>query len=298
MDLTNQRTRRRAIAFAAVAAVAAGGVTLSQNAGATAGLAVTPAAASFTTLDVGAQATASAQTLIVGTAASLAAFTVTYGGVTSANIAANANAAAVQSALNAMSTISAAGGVTVTINQPLMNSADAEVATITFNVGGLRTAITENSAQLTVGGSLGGGLAAALANATFATRVTTTTPSNAALVFDTYTAPASGALTPTPTLLYKDQATATSTGPTTGWVPLVATGTGANVTNGSNNVFLTANVPGTYTFHFANDNGTPNATGDDIVSDTMTMTVLDVEGVAPTTTGDDWLPALSVAATP
>ena len=53
---------------------------------------------------------------------------------------------------------------------------------------------------------------------------------------------------------------------------------------------------GTYTFHFSDDNNSVG-TGDDIVSPTVTMMVLDAENATSGAASDDWSPAVTASPT-
>lgn len=74
-------------------------------------------------------------------AASSGTFTLSYGGNTTAAIAYNADGAAIQTALNALASITAAGGVVVT-------RATTGAFRIVFNTAGTRTAITADAAAI------------------------------------------------------------------------------------------------------------------------------------------------------
>lgn len=74
-------------------------------------------------------------------AASSGTFTLSYGGDTTAAIAYNADGAAIQTALNALASITAAGGVVVT-------RAATGAFRIVFNAAGARTAITADAAAI------------------------------------------------------------------------------------------------------------------------------------------------------
>lgn len=93
--------------------------------------------------------TAEVQTLTKAGTISGGTFTLTFGGETTAAIAHDANAAAVAAALNALSTVFDAGGVTVT-GGPFTGSTPF---TVTFGDGGNRAALTATTTELTGAGA-------------------------------------------------------------------------------------------------------------------------------------------------
>lgn len=159
-----------------------------------------------------------------------------------------------------------------------------------------------------------------LSNATFATRVTSTV-SALNLQFETYTAP-TGVTTSNPFLYYSEATTGGTAGPTAvadgvdggslpddgPWrqldadnvtPPMVTLAGSSSVA--TKDVFFAADVPGTYKFHFT-DPGVQAGTDDDMVSPTITMTVLDAQGATAaggTTSAatDDWAPTISNSVT-
>lgn len=306
MSSMNKRAKRITAACASAAVVTAGGVALGVTAGATGSLSLANAT-SFTTLDVGAgtsAAVASVQTLQASVAMTSGGDSValTYGANSTTTLTAASTAAQIQTALNALASVTAAGGVTVTRTAGSDLTSTTTTYRITFNNTGVRTAISVVPATGTVAvnsttggntvGAAGGNIAQALANTAFAAKVTTA-GSTAHVVFDSYTAPSSGTPAGTPTLLVNKDVIANAIAPTTGWEGVTATNTSAlAAASVANNVFVTANLPGMYKFRLVDDSGTPAATTDDVASDTMTMTVLDAEQ-ATATTGDDWNPTVS-----
>lgn len=146
-----------------------------------------------------------------------------------------------------------------------------------------------------------------LSNVAFATRVTSTPTGPLKLVLDT--APTTSAL-----LFYGQTLPSVATGPapistdtagggngtpdTGSWLALKTLTPGTTDTSGAltatSNTYLTANVPGTYTFHYVDDMGTVDSS-DDATSSTFTLTVKDVEANTVATT-DDWAPVVSVPA--
>jgi hypothetical protein len=312
MNLKDKRTRRIAAACASAAVVTAGGVTVGASiAGATGTLSMTTGSA-FTTLDLGTAAiSASVHTLKATTGLAAGdSFTLSYGGSTTASLAGTATTTQVQTALNNLATITAAGGVSVTQGAGTLLDTTNDTYLITFNVSGARTAITATNTggntgavavtETTVGGTAGS-LPAGLANATFGTNITTSLVGHLSLVLDSYTAPSGVTVTGTPTLLYARQTSGAATGPTGAWTALSAPGTSAaksanlNTTVGAvdtDDTFVTANKPGIYTFHFTDDANTAG-TDNDANSQTVTMTVLDAEGVTAATS-DDWAPVVGV----
>jgi hypothetical protein len=309
MNLKDKRTRRICAASASAAVIVAGGVTVGATvASATTGLALSTGT-SFSTLDLGAAAatatTASQQTLQASVAmgAGTDTVTLTYGGNSTVGLTAASTAANIQTALNALASITAAGGVTVTRTAGTDLTSTTTTYQIVFNTGGARTAITAASSTGTLavnsstgGNTLGttaGNLAQSLANAVFATKVTTASMAHLHVVLDSYTPPAAGTPGPTPALFVNQQDIANPIAPSTGWESVAVAGTSTLTSSSvSKNVLVTGNVPGAFTFHLVDDQGTPLATSDDVSSDPITMSVLDVEGVTATT-ADDWKPTVS-----
>jgi hypothetical protein len=157
-------------------------------------------------------------------------------------------------------------------------------------------------------------LVQALSNAAYGVRVTTTLTNSLKLQVESYTAPSPSSTAANPFLYYAEKTPGAATGPapiatdTAGggngtpddgpWIQLDAdnaTPPSATLTGSSSvatkDVFLVADVPGTYKFHFV-DPGVNIGTDDDLQSDTITMTVKDASANTAETT-DDWLPAVS-----
>ena len=136
--------------------------------------------------------------------------------------------------------------------------------------------------------------------------MTSTPVGKLTLSFDSYTAPTGVTPTVTPALFYNhSQASNTNAGggPQNTWVALFtpASATAVSTTLATsaadaNDTFLTANLPGTYKFHFVDDSNTAG-TDDDAVSPTVTMTVLDAEA-ATAATSDDWSPTVACPSPP
>lgn len=325
MNFKDKRTKRICAASASAAVIVAGGVVVASFASATGSLALTTGN-TVTALDLGKQLTGAVQTLKTTAAANTAGtFALTFGSDT-ATIAYNADPASITTALNNLASISNAGKVDVTCRAGAADvHAQNTICDIAFRVPGVRPAITVDNTSLT-GGTMvinagasspvtGGALNTKLADATFATKVTTpiSTSGHLKLTLDSYTAPAGVTVSGTPALFYNDtQASGSATGPTATWTSL-STPTASSATSGAlivasggsptvgagvastQDVFLTGNVPGTYTFHFSDDNNSVG-TGDDALSPTVTMTVLDAEG-ATSAPSDDWAPAVSASPT-
>lgn len=294
MSFTTKRAKRITAACASVAVLTAGGVVAAGMASASGTLTLSTSSP-VTALNLGAQITKRVTTLTAsgGTAG---AWTLSYAGGTAINFNAADTAATVQTALNLDAGIAAAGGVTVTGN-PL--NANTNALTITFKVPGVRDTFvaTPTTNAITVANSTtGGALAAPLANATFGTKISTTPVGVVKLSLDSYTAPTGATVTGVPSLQYQLQGSGSATGPTSGWIGLANAGATGSVsaaisTPATNDVFLAATEPGTYTFHFVDDFGTAG-TGDDAISPTVTLTVRDAYA-ATTETVDDWAPAVS-----
>ena len=300
MNFKDKRTRRITAACAS-AAVVVGGVTVGATlAGAAGSLSLTTGSA-VTALDLGQQVTKRVTTLT--SAGDVGNWTLTYNGGSAHSFTNAATAAAVQAELNTNDPgIVAAGGVTVTGNP--LNAANT--LTITFNVPGVRGAFTKSvtTSSITVTNTTAGGDAvAAIANAAFATHISTAPVGNVTLTLDSFTAPTGVTLTGTPGLQYQVQTsnTANGAGPLSGWSGLANAGgsgsTSTAITSPAlNDVFITASQPGTYTFHFSDDNNSVG-TGDDIVSPTVTMMVLDAENATSGAASDDWSPAVTASPT-
>ena len=149
-----------------------------------------------------------------------------------------------------------------------------------------------------------------LSNASYAVRVANTV-SALKLQIESYTAP-TGVTTANPFLYYAEKATGGSTGP----APTMADGGGAagpddgpwnqldaddatppsatltgNSSTATRDVFLMADVPGTYKFYFV-DPGVSVGTNDDRTTATITMTVKDAYALTADTS-DDWTPTVS-----
>jgi hypothetical protein len=306
MNFKDKRARRICAASASAAVIVAGGVVAASFANASGALALTTGNA-FTTLDL-ATGTVSQQTLQASVAMSTGtdAVTLTYGGNSTAGLTAASTASAIQTALNGLASITSAGGVTVTRTAGTDLTSTTTAYRITFNNPALRTAITVTPATGTVavnsstaGNTLGTdvGMTQALSNATYATKVTGTLAGNLKLTLDTYTAPSGVTVSGTPSLVYAQQTSGAATGPASGWTALSGPGTNS-ATSGNltaaNDTFLSANKPGTYTFHFADDQNTVG-TGDDTVSPTVTMTVLDAQNATSGAVSDDWSPTVTAS---
>lgn len=164
-----------------------------------------------------------------------------------------------------------AGGVLVA------NPANA-VADVTLDPAAPATVNVPN-----VGAAIAGNaLAQPLANATLAVTATTVLAGHD-LQIDLTAAPVGG------TFYFSQQAEA-PTGPATGWTTLTtATSPSATLSGATPTVYVTADVPGTYTFNFVD-------VSDADTSAALTLNVLDVMGNTGAT-GDDWNPAVSAPAT-
>ena len=313
MNLKDKRTRRITAACASAAVVAAGGVTVGASfASATGSLSLTTGS-SFNTLNLGQTLLASKQTLTTGVVLGAGeTFTVTILGQATAALAKDTTSAQLETALNALSNVTAAGGVKVTDGGGGVDfQTSGHQFIVTFNVPGARAAITvadthAGGANVAVAQTVTGSLnlpAAKLGDATFGTKVTSTPVGKLTLSFDSYTAPTGVTPTGTPALFYNhSQASNTNAGggPQNNWVALFtpASATAVSTTLATsaadaNDTFLTANLPGTYKFHFVDDSNTVG-TDDDAVSPTVTMTVLDAEA-ATGATSDDWSPTVAVS---
>jgi hypothetical protein len=162
-------------------------------------------------------------------------------------------------------------------------------------------------AAAVAGTTSGFNLAQPLADAAYATHVSSTGLTTLSLSVDGYTAP-TGVTTGTPYVYLAEKAISptTSAGPTasaaTGpWTRVTAPAVGGTAVTSSltlasgasaNNVFVTVAAPGTYTMHFV-DGGTQVGTDDDSVSPTITLTVKDA-GAYTASTSDDYTPAVTV----
>jgi hypothetical protein len=154
-------------------------------------------------------------------------------------------------------------------------------------------------------------LAQSVSNATYAVRVTNSV-SALRLQFDSYTPP-TGVVVANPFMYYAEQLPGSQTGPapvatdTTPangtpddgpWMqldadnvtPPTATLTG-NSSTPTREVYVAADSPGTYKFHFV-DPGSQGGTDDDTWSPTITLNVRDASAATGATT-DDWQPAVS-----
>jgi Invasin, domain 3 len=214
-------------------------------------------------------------------------------------IAALGVAALCSSGLGLVSSAAAAGALTLTPTTTSVTTLDIAAAKTATDVGTRFNLVQP------------------LSNATFATRVTSTV-SALQLQVESYTAP-TGVTTSNPFLYYAEMTTGGTTGPAPiatdvggavgvpdsgPWIQLDAdnaTPPSATLTGSSSaatkDVFLAADVPGTYKFHFT-DPGVQAGTDDDVVSPTITMTVLDAYGATAaagvtTATSDDWTPTIS-----
>ena len=139
---------------------------------------------------------------------------------------------AVETALNALSNVTAAGGVKVTDGGGGVDfQTSGHQFVVTFNVPGARAAITvadthAGNANVAVAQTITGSLnlpAAKLGDATFGTKVTSTPVGKLTLSFDSYTAPTGVTPTGTPALFYNhSQASNTNAGggPQNTWVAL------------------------------------------------------------------------------
>jgi hypothetical protein len=311
MNLKDKRTRRITAACASAAVVTAGGVAFGIGASANGSLSLSTVT-SFSTVNLGKQIPVSVQTLTTGAALGGAeTFTVTALGQPTAALAKDTTSAQLETALNALSNVAAAGGLTVTdsgAGSDYQTSGHAFV--VRFNVPGARAAITvadthAGNPNVTVAQTTTGTVAlpqAALANATFGTKVSSSVTGHLGITLDSYTAPSGVTVTGKPTLMYNHgQASGLATGPTAAWGSLYSTSSattssadlGAIAGPDANDTFFTANLPGTYTFHFTDDNNTAG-TGDDAVSPTVTMAVLDAQA-ATAATSDDWSPTVAMS---
>src|SRR4051812_44688823 len=180
MNLKDKRARRITAACASAAVVTAGGVAFRIGASANGSLSLSTVT-SFSTVNLGKQIPVSVQTLTTGAAlAGAETFTVTALGQATAALAKDTTSAQLETALNALGNVSAAGGVTVTdsgAGSDYQTSGHAFV--VRFNVPGARAALTvadthAGNPNVTVVQTNTGTVAlpqAALANATFGTKV-------------------------------------------------------------------------------------------------------------------------------
>jgi hypothetical protein len=178
----------------------------------------------------------------------------------------------------------------------------------TLDFGRKISATLAQSAAYTVGAGV---LADNFEAATYAYHVTSTlssTASKVALVLDSYTAPSttspatgSDGTDVTNAALTYAEATAASTVPDNKWKSITTNNTATNyfltdpVSQAQvSDTHVSATQPGTYTFHFVDTGASLSGTDDDVVSSTITMTVLDAFA-ATGGTGDDWAPTVSVS---
>ena len=221
MNFKDKRTR--ITAACASAAVVVGGVTVGASfASATGALTLTTGNA-ITTLDLGQYGFGSQQTIAAGTVLSdQDDFTLTFGANTTGTLAKTATAAQVATALNGLASVTTAGGVSV-VQGTAGDLTGAGTFIVRFLQPGVRAAITgtvnhhagtgtgavavnSTTAGNNTGNAGGGTAPAAIANATFGTKVNTTVVGALTLTLDSYTAPSGATLTGTPYLEYAQQA--------------------------------------------------------------------------------------------
>lgn len=158
-------------------------------------------------------------------------------------------------------------------------------------------------------------LAANLEAATYAYHVTnslSSTASKLALVLDSYSAP-TGVTVPTvasgsadvavtdAALVYGEADAGATAVPNDTWKAVSTNNTSTyyfledpTALAQTTNTYITATQPGTYKFHFVDTAASLTGTDDDVVSPTVTMTVLDAFG-ATGSGSDDWSPTVSVS---
>src|SRR4051794_10117416 len=114
MNFKDKRTKRICAASASAAVIVAGGVTIGASFASASGALAPTTGHAFTTLDLAPRA-ASPPTpqASVAMTAGTDAVPLTYGGNSTAGLPAASSAAAIQTALNALASVTTAGGVTV-----------------------------------------------------------------------------------------------------------------------------------------------------------------------------------------